>query len=47
MYVNLIKTNSERKLNDDTMAKKQKSPADKEPHLYKTSRCAAVKTMYN
>ena len=33
MYVNLIKTNYKSKLNDDTMAKKQKSPAE-ESHLY-------------
>ena len=33
MYVNLIKTNCKSKLNDDTMAKKQKLPAEPTPLL--------------
>ena len=33
MYVNLIKTNSKSKLNDNTMAKKQKSSAEPTPLL--------------
>ena len=33
MYVNLIKTKCKSKLNDDTMAKKQKSSAEPTPLL--------------